>query len=183
MSIKSAILTAIAFMLLLPLHAFGHQQQEAYTSILFNLRTGQLEVQHRFYLHDAEHAAKRVIDKNSDLIQDPVSREAFAYYATATFALRDQDEQALPLSYVGAEADGKYLWVYQETPLTDKMNALGVKMSSLQDIWPSQINHINIEYLNSEHSKQVRSLRLSDNQAKEWQTLVLTGKDISPSSN
>lgn len=178
MSIKSVILTAIAFVLLLPPHAFGHQQQEAYTSILFNLRSGQLEVQHRFYLHDAEHAAKRLIDKNSDLIQDPVSREAFAYYATATFALRDQDEQTLPLKYVGAEADGKYLWVYQETPLTDKMNALEVKMSSLQDIWPGQINHINVEYFDKEQKKQVRSVRLGANQAKQWYRLALTNDDL-----
>lgn len=135
--------------------AFGHQQKEAYTSIVFNQRSGMLEIQHRFYLHDAEHAAQQVIDKSTDLISDPVGREAFAYYAISTFAMQDQQQQPLTLTYVGTELEGKYLWVYQETPITADMDGFYLKMSALQELWSDQTNHINVE-----RNKRVTSARL-----------------------
>ncbi|MBB1270800.1 DUF6702 family protein [Shewanella sp. SR44-3] len=157
---------ALVLMLGQSAHAQAHQQQETYTSVRFNSRTAMLEVQHRFYLHDAEHAAKRLLDKNSDLISDPVSREAFAYYAIAKFALQDADKQPLPLSYVGTELDGKYLWVYQETPITNKMQDIWITMSTLQEIWPQQINHINLE-----KDKKVTSVRLNASGINQWHKL------------
>lgn len=136
--------------------AFGHQQKEAYTSIVFNQRSGMLEIQHRFYLHDAEHAAQQVIDKNTDLISDPVGRDAFAYYAISTFAMQDQQQQPITLTYVGTELEGKYLWVYQETPITADMDGFYLKMTALQELWSEQTNHINVE-----RNKRVTSARLS----------------------
>jgi hypothetical protein len=117
-------------------NATAHQQKEAYTSIVFNQRSGMLEVQHRFYLHDAEHAAQQVIDKSTDLIGDPVGREAFAYYAISTFSMQDQQQHPLTLTYVGTELQGKYLWVYQETPITINMDGFYLKMK-----WLNQPNN------------------------------------------
>jgi hypothetical protein len=131
------------------------QQKEAYTSIVFNQRSGMLEVQHRFYLHDAEHAAQQVIDKSTDLIGDPVGREAFAYYAISTFSMQDQQQHPLTLTYVGTELQGKYLWVYQETPITTNMDGFYLKMTALQELWSEQTNHINVE-----RNKRVTSARL-----------------------
>ncbi|MBE8168676.1 MAG: hypothetical protein HAW66_09965 [Shewanella sp.] len=144
----------------------AHQQKEAYTNIKFNQRNGLLEIQHRFYLHDAEHAAQQVIDKNADLISDPVSREAFAYYATSTFSLKNDGEMILPLEYVGTELQGKYLWVYQETPITQEMKSFYIKMTTLQELWSDQTNHINIE-----RNKKVESVRLHFED--KWQQVVL----------
>ena len=135
--------------------ALAHQQKEAYTSIVFNQRSGMLEIQHRFYLHDAEHAAQQVIDKNTDLINDPVGRDAFAYYAISTFSMQDQQQQPLTLTYVGTELEGKYLWVYQETPITADMEGFYLKMTALQELWSEQTNHINVE-----RNKRVTSARL-----------------------
>jgi hypothetical protein len=164
--LRQMLKLALVFMLFHSTSTLAHQQQETYTNVSFNQRSAMLEVQHRFYLHDAEHAAKRLLDKNSDLMSDPVSREAFAYYAIAKFALQDEAKQALPLNYVGTELDGKYLWVYQETPITNKMQDLWIKMSSLQEIWPQQINHINLE-----KGKKVTSVRLHSNAANQWHRL------------
>ncbi|GGP45235.1 hypothetical protein GCM10009347_10870 [Shewanella algicola] len=151
----SLVLISMMSLGLLAGKAFGHQQKEAYTSIVFNQRSGMLEIQHRFYLHDAEHAAQQVIDKNTDLISDPVGRDAFAYYAISTFAMQDQQQQPLTLTYVGTELEGKYLWVYQETPITADMDGFYLKMTALQELWSEQINHINVE-----RNKRVTSVRL-----------------------
>ncbi|MCL1079876.1 hypothetical protein D5R81_17570 [Parashewanella spongiae] len=159
-------LLLLMFVLLFAGKPLAHQQKEAYTNIKFNQRTDMLEIQHRFYLHDAEHAAQRVIDKSADLISDPVSREAFAYYATSTFSLKNESEMTLALEYVGTELQGKYLWVYQETPITKDMNRFYIKMTTLQEIWSDQVNHINIE-----RNKKVNSVRLHFED--KWQQVLL----------
>jgi hypothetical protein len=170
MSILVKCLLCFAGLLCFTGAANAHQQKEAYTSIVFNQRTGMLEIQHRFYLHDAEHAAQRVIDKNADLIGDPVSREAFAYYAISTFSIQDQQQQPLTLTYVGTELQGKYLWVYQETLITADMEGFYLKMTALQEMWPEQTNHINVE-----RNKHVTSARLHI--ADSWQYI-----EVAPAS-
>ena len=42
----------------LSLQLSAHEMKSAITKVLFNQRTGNIEVMHRFYVHDAEHAVK-----------------------------------------------------------------------------------------------------------------------------
>ncbi|WP_153915522.1 DUF6702 family protein [Shewanella sp. TC10] len=164
--IAAAFLILIATMSI-SAKSWAHQQKESYSNVLFNERTGNLEVQHRFYLHDAEHAANNLFDSHADLLKDPVSREAFAYYVQDKFHIADDNQQVIKLNFVGTEVEGKYLWVYQETQINHQtMNSFYIKMESLQELWPSQLNYINVE-----REKQVKSLRLGAGDA--WQHLTL----------
>ena len=67
-----------------PLQA--HQMKTAITKLLFNDRSGQLEVMHRFYLHDAEHAVRQLIDSDADMIGDEQTRAQFAQYVQQQFS-------------------------------------------------------------------------------------------------
>ncbi|MEE4244863.1 MAG: DUF6702 family protein [Kangiellaceae bacterium] len=142
----------------------AHQQKETITSILFNSQTNNLEVSHRFYIHDAEHALKREYKKNADIYGDIETQKLFAEYVTTHFAMKDSSEQFIELKFVGAEVEGKFFFVYQETELTDKMDKLSVSMSVLQEVWPKQKNYINIE-----RNKKVSSTLLSKDEM--WKTL------------
>ena len=144
----------------------AHQQKETYTTVLFNERTGNLEISHRFYIHDAEHALAKEIKANADLHNDEETRKLFTYYVLENFSLKDSKNKLLPLVIVGSEIDGNYFWVYQETPITANMSEFQVSMSALQDVWPQQINHINFEL-----KKAVRSIRLNKND--EWKLVKL----------
>ena len=62
----SLVLMVVASIGLSP--AFAHQQKAAETTVLFNKRSGELEVTHRFYLHDTEHAVQALFDKNADIL-------------------------------------------------------------------------------------------------------------------
>lgn len=146
--------------------ASAHQQKESYTTVLFNERTGNLEISHRFYIHDAEHALAQEIKANADLNDDQETRKLFTYYISENFALKDSENKLLPLTIVGSEVDGKYFWVYQETPITIHMHNFKVSMSALQDVWPEQINHINFEL-----NKRVHSIRLSS--VDDWKAIEL----------
>ncbi len=124
---------------------FAHQAKEAVTQVLFNERTGNIEVMHRFLLHDAEHALRRVKGINADLMRSEESRQAFADYAHANFSLRDQDGELLALRSVGHEIEGKFLWVYAEAPARSDITALEISHGALRDIWPDQVNLVNVD--------------------------------------
>jgi len=163
-SIKVTRLVGVFAILILTLStapAFAHQKKEALTEILFNTRTGNLEVMHRFLLHDAEHAVRQLLDSDADLIASEQAREAFAQYAIARFGLLGHDGDILELQYVGQEMDSAFLWVYQEMPLPEQLRSLGVINNALREIWPEQNNLVNIE-----RNGEIQSLNF--NGSTEW---------------
>jgi len=140
--------------------ASAHQQKQAFTTLLFNARTNNLEISHRFLLHDAEHILSTLFQQKSDLIQDHDSRQRFANYIQQHFELQTEDKQKLELKTVGNEVDGKYFWVYQEMAIP-QLTKLRVTHRALQEVWPGQINYVNVE-----RNGQVESLRIDSNQ--QW---------------
>lgn len=123
----------------------AHQQKAALTEVLFNSRTGNIEVAHRFNMHDAEHAARLDIGLDGDLYGSPETQSAFAAYVAKRFALVMPDNTPLPLVLLGAEVKDGYLWVYQETPAPDALDRLWVRHDALRDIWPDQTNRVNVK--------------------------------------
>ncbi|WP_102796316.1 DUF6702 family protein [Bowmanella denitrificans] len=135
----------------------AHQQKAAVTKVLFNARTQHIEVMHRFYLHDAEHAVREIFGKDADIISSEQTQRQFAEYVAERFALL-RDGQPLPLDAVGFETEGKFFWVYQETPVPVSLEALSVKHNALRDIWPEQENLVNVE-----KDDEVKSLNFNGN--------------------
>lgn len=125
--------------------AAAHQLKTAITTVLFNERTENIEVMHRFYLHDAEHALSQVVEGGADLHASEASQHAFSEYVLKHFAMTDLQEQALELSTVGYQIDGPHFWVYQETPIPGQLKGLRMRYSALQEVWPDQENMVNIE--------------------------------------
>lgn len=125
--------------------AFAHTQRAAITTVLMNLRTQNLEVMHRFPLHDAEHAVQKIFGYDADILGSQETRDNFAAYVAERFALSDgESNQPIELSFVGHDMDGKFIWVYQETPLPQS-TSLVVRHNALRDLWPDQQNMVNIE--------------------------------------
>jgi hypothetical protein len=145
--------------------AHAHQQKEAYISVLFHQRTGNLEISHRFLIHDAEHVLDSLFTGDNDLATSPKTRRRFASYVEQHFALSSNQQNELSLTTVGHEVEGKYFWVYQET-LIPEGSSLSVKHSALQEVWPSQVNHVNVE-----KDGWVRSARLA--KGHNWQHISL----------
>jgi hypothetical protein len=123
----------------------AHQQKMAITTVYFNARTNNIEVMHRFNLHDAEHAVKEIFDGNADIIQSEATQSDFANYVVERFAIYRADKTELSLSLVGTELEGTHFWVYQETPAPKSLNGMYIQHNALRDIWHTQTNTINIE--------------------------------------
>lgn len=126
---------------------YAHQLKSAITTVLFNGNSKNLEVMHRFYLHDAEHAVGKLVKgkKGSDIYTDEETQQIFANYVIDRFKLIKDGNQELTLDTIGFETEGKFFWVYQETAMPEKIASLKVKHGALQDIWPEQVNTVNIE--------------------------------------
>ena len=125
----------------------AHQQKEAISTILFNERTGNIEISHRFYIHDAEHAVKGILNGKADLIKDKDTQSAFAKYVTERFSLAINQDQIVSSQLLGQEVEGKFFWVYQEAPISAKPQKISVRFDALMEVWPSQRNIVNIEGL------------------------------------
>jgi hypothetical protein len=136
---------ALVLLLLTAAQTSAHQQKEAITRVLFNPRTGNIEIMHRFLLHDAEHAVKKLRNGDADVLGSPTDRAYFSKYVHSHFAIADQDGRGLPLDPVGFEIEGRFLWVYAETQIPENVESLTVSHSALLDLWPEQVNLVNVE--------------------------------------
>jgi hypothetical protein len=96
-------------------------------------------------VHDAEHAVREILGKDADIIDSKKTQEQFGEYVNQRFSLFDSDKQSLPLKMVGVELDGKFFWVYQETTQPTKMDNMTIRHDALRDLWPEQVNTINVE--------------------------------------
>lgn len=131
--------------LLLAVPGVAHQQKEAITRVSFNARTGNIEVMHRFLLHDAEHASGELLGKGADLLARAEDRDRFEAYVHERFELLDQNERPIDLTPVGNEVEAEFLWVYAEAPIPPELTALTISHRALRDVWPDQINLVNVE--------------------------------------
>jgi hypothetical protein len=144
----------------------AHQQKEAITRILFNPRTANIEVMHRFLLHDAEHAVKELLSADADILDSDSTRQSFADYVYARFSISDQDGHSIGLTAVGYEIEGRFIWVYQETAIPDSLTALRITHDALRDLWPEQKNLVNVEW-----DGQLKSAYFSDGSSEITITL------------
>ena len=157
-SVKKYLGLLLGALLLAASTAYAHQQKAAISTVLFNPRTSNIEIMHRFELHDAEHAVKEIFGKDADILNSALTQAQFSDYVNQRFHLFRADKQPLPLKKVGYEADGKFFWVYQETEQPAKLENLIVRNDSLRDIWPLQVNTINVE-----GKGDIKTLIFSDN--------------------
>ncbi|MDG1708711.1 MAG: hypothetical protein P8H03_08105 [Emcibacteraceae bacterium] len=124
---------------------FAHQQRAAMTKVLFNKNSGNLEIMHRFYLHDTEHAVQMLFDKKADIRNSADTRELFANYVGNRFAIKPLNGEELELKPVGHEIERIYFWVYQEVKAPDDIEGLSMIHNALRDIWTDQVNTVNVE--------------------------------------
>ncbi|GAA5525742.1 hypothetical protein Maes01_02314 [Microbulbifer aestuariivivens] len=156
--------------LLMACQVQAHQMKAAITQVLFNERTGNVEVMHRFYVHDAEHALGEIVGKKAYLLENPEAQLQFARYVSAHFDMGLGSAEPVQLTHVGQEVDGKFIWVYQEMPAPAAVETLWFRFDALQDFWPEQVNQINVEGLG-----RVRSLKFDRH--SRWQKLEFGAPD------
>ena len=131
--------------LLVAAPSMAHQLKSSVTTVLFNKRTSNIELMHRFYLHDTEHAVGKLFESKVDIISNKVDQQRFAKYVESHVALKTLSGETLKLNSVGAQVDGKFFWVYQEAAIPKGIKGIKMSNGALRDLWPSQVNMVNVE--------------------------------------
>ncbi|TMP26147.1 hypothetical protein CWB99_19390 [Pseudoalteromonas rubra] len=139
------LLSVLGALLFLIGPAYAHQLKAAQTTVLFNEQTRLLEVIHRFYLHDAEHAVEHLFGGGADILRSAQTQAQFSQYVAGQFAIMSLQDRALPLADVGFEAEGKFFWVYQESAIPEQVKGLKLFNGALRELWPTQVNMVNVE--------------------------------------
>lgn len=141
--------------------SMAHQQKHSITNVLFNDRTEMVEVSHKFSLHDAEHAIKKIFKREQLAVVDDVVLKTFAQYVIDRFKLSLNGGEVVKLKQLGHESDGVYLWIYQEHPYKEIPEKLTIEFDALMEIWPKQLNLINVEYNSNTQSMELSQLKSS----------------------
>ena len=139
-------LSALLMMALLAFGAQAHEQRASVTRVQFNERTGNLEVMHRFLIHDVEHAGGKLFGESVDVLGNESDRQRFEDYAHEQFSITDQDGRDIALTPVGNEIDGRYLWVYAETAMPSGLTGVVVYQGALHEVWSTQSNLVNVGF-------------------------------------
>ncbi len=124
---------------------FAHQLHSASTTVAYNPRSETIEVMHRFFLHDAEHAVKQLFDAKADIHSNTATQQQFADYVVEKFKLSTLSGESLQLQLVGFHSEGRDFWVYQEVARPAVLSGFMIRQPVLQELWPSQLNLVNVE--------------------------------------
>jgi len=140
-----------------PLSAFAHRQKTTLTTITWDEDDGMLYVMHSYHLHDVETAlaAKGIIDR-PDLFSLK-ARAQLSLYTEKHFSLFSNDKN-IELELLGAETEGRTVYVYQQAVLKRAPSALVVSASMLRGIIPGQLNNVDVTL-----GKDIRSVQFRDN--------------------
>ncbi len=160
----SRIATTIFALLFATAPFFAHRKPEALTTIEHNANTGTIEIVHRLHAHDAEQALAKVLHKPQLTLDSIEARAQLALYVEKRFQIVDQaSKEPVTLTLIGAEHDGEYALVFQETesPLP---NTIALRHDVLRDVFPNQVNTVNLS-LNS----KIRTLIFTEKD--KWKTL------------
>ncbi|MAK64687.1 MAG: hypothetical protein CMF75_08125 [Maricaulis sp.] len=139
-------MTALAGMLLLAAPASAHRVHAGVTEISVNPRTGEMEIIHRVYGHDLLEAVGEETEPAETWLQTEEGLERVGAYAGTRFRMGDGDGNLIALSYVGAEADGEFAWVYFAAPAPEQTEAFIVDNDILADHFDDQVMMTNLRF-------------------------------------
>ena len=150
------VLSGVALGAALPTYAFAHTQKTTLSTIEWNARDGMLYVIHSYHLHDAESAlaARGIIDKPD--LTSLRARAQLALYTQDKFTLFAAGKD-IPLDILGAETEGRTVYVYQEAKLDKAPKELIVSASMLREIIPGQLNNVDVTL-----GRDIRSVQFKD---------------------
>ncbi len=129
-----------------PLPAQADGAHAAFTVIEHNARTQAWEIIHRMMALDLEIALTARTGRVIKLEDMAESEDLIASYLSDYFSLSSGDGAQMPLTWVGASAQGDTILTYQETPATQGVKDLLINTQILTDAHPTQVNTVNVTY-------------------------------------
>jgi hypothetical protein len=122
--------------------AVAHRLEAALSVVEINPSSDTLEITHRLYAHDLEHALE-LGPVGVGYFETPEGQAAIKTYCERQFFISDGQGKALALQFVGAELSGDLLYVYFEAGRY-RGRDLTLDSNLLQDFTEAQVNQVNV---------------------------------------
>ncbi len=122
--------------------ALAHRLEAALSVVEVNPSSGILEITHRLYAHDLEHALD-LGAVGAGYFETVEGQAAIKTYCERQFLIADGQGKAMPLQFVGAELSGDLLYVYFEAGRY-RGRDLTLDSNLLQDFTEAQVNQVNV---------------------------------------
>jgi len=136
-----------AAMLCIAALSFADRQPGSLSTIKTNPNSGTIEIIHRLHTHDAELGIIAAVGDRSLTLDKLVGRAQLALYVEERFLVATIKDEGigvpLEIELIGAEMDGEFVLIYQEYR-GELPNQFAVRNDILRDVFPEQINQVNI---------------------------------------
>jgi hypothetical protein len=136
-----------AAILCIAVASLADRRQGSLSTIKRNTSSGNIEIIHRLHSHDAELGVIAALGDRTLTLDKLIGRAQLALYVEERFIIATLSEDGvgapLDLELIGAEVDGEFVLVYQE--FADELpEKFAIRDDILRDIFPQQVNHVNI---------------------------------------
>lgn len=133
------ILAVLAGAVLVTAPVFAHRMKAGATEVAVNDRTGELEIIHRVYAHDLIEALGNLTMDEAEFMTSESGLDQIENLMRSEFRLAEGDGRLLDLTYVGAELDGEFAWIYFTAPVPDDTSSFVVDNDILSGAFEDQI--------------------------------------------
>jgi hypothetical protein len=143
------LICAIAGAVLITAPVFAHRLHAGVTEITINARTQEMEIIHRVFVEDLMVAIGHDDAEEAEFFVSSDGLNAIKTYAESQFRFADSTGLLFELSYVGAELDGEFAWIYFTAEAPDIEAGFAVDNDLLADLFDDQVMMTNLRFNNS----------------------------------
>lgn len=141
---RTAFLGAAAFCAAQPMAAYAHKEKATVSKIEWSEKDGYLYATHIFHIHDTEVTLFKAGITHSAKFESLRARAQLALYVQDAFKLASLEGEPIELEVLGAEIEGRDVYVYQQAKLRQAPSGLIVNCNLLRKYVPTQINHVDV---------------------------------------
>ncbi len=134
------------------MRAYSHREKNMVIETLWSPKNELLYASHKFHLHQTEVSLFEAGITHSAKFESLRARAELALYVEKNFTIESLEGTPLPLEVLGAEIEGRDVWVYQQARLNTAPKGLIVTCDLLRGIIPNQINHVDVKLGGKTHS-------------------------------
>lgn len=141
-----AFILAVIGAALIAAPASAHRVHAGVTEITVNPRTSEMEIAHRVFAHDLVTALGRDDMAAEDYFATEAGLSEIGEYFSRAFRFADAEGRLFELSYVGAEVDGEFGWIYFTGAVPEALDQFIVDNDVLSDHFDDQVMMTNLRF-------------------------------------
>ena len=143
---RRAAFAALLLLLLTPLLALAHAYHASIAELRYNPAKRQVEISIKVFIDDLEKALSQ--DQLTAVhLDEPRAQALAAAYLQRSLRVGTKPGEALPLQFVGMQAEQDAYWLHARVslPAGRPLTGLRLRHTLLLDLFPDQMNIVNLE--------------------------------------